>query len=529
MSQRSVLTARDVAHLAAAGIERTEAERQLALLAAPPPAVTLSRPCTLGDGIERLLPEERPDLLARADAARGAGRVGRFVPASGAASRMFRAVSVLRARWRDATLAELSENARAGDPLAREAIDLIAAFPHLALSRALAAITGASVGELTARLRDEPLEPLFALLLEPHGLDGARLPKGLLPFHAHGDRWTTAFEEQLAEGLGALADCAGVCRYHFTVAAESRDRFRQALEELRARLESGGLRLEIAFSVQETSTAALALGADGGPARRADGALLLRPSGHGALLGNLERSGFDLATIKNIDNVLPAERHGEVVLWKRLLVGRLLELEEEVRDLRAALERKPDARSVERVLAAVAARFGRRPPRAVERLESAQPTEPVDRLAAARALLDRPLRVCGVVPNTGEPGGGPYWVEGADGATPQIVESAQVDLARPEQAEVFRRATHFNPVDLAVSLRAPDGRPYALERFVDPDTAFVARKFEGGAEITVYERPGLWNGAMAGWNTVFVEVPGSTFAPVKTVLDLARAEHRVRD
>lgn len=523
MSSLPVLSPRDFADLAAAGIDRAETERQLALLASPPPAVTLARPCTLGDGIERLSPAERPDLLERAEAARHSGRLGRFVPASGAASRMFRAVAGVRSRVREASFFALDREARSGDTLAREVVDLIEALPHLALSRALAAITGASVSELAARWRDEPLEPLFALLLEPHGLDGARLPKGLLPFHAHGDAWVTAFEEQLAEGLGLLADRGGVCRYHFTVAAESRERFERALDQLRERFENGGLRLDVAFSVQEGNTAALALDADGRPARRPDGGLLLRPSGHGALLGNLERSGFDIATIKNIDNVLPADRHREVVLWKQLLVGRLLELEEEVRGLRATLDRDPDERHVESVLAVVAARFGRYPPSRTARQGAA------DRAATARALLDRPLRVCGVVPNAGEPGGGPYWVDGDDGATPQIVESAQVDLGRPDQARVFHHATHFNPVDLAVSLRAPDGRPHALDRFVDPATAFVARKSEGGAELTVYERPGLWNGAMAGWNTLFVEVPGSTFAPVKTVLDLARPEHRVRD
>jgi len=521
MSSGPRLTAHDLAELASAGIAAAEAERQLALLATPPAAARLDRPCTLGDGIERLLPAERSDLLARADAARAAGRLARFVPASGAATRMFRAPAAALEHPDATTLADLRRAAAAGDALAAEAAELIEALPALALTRALAELAGVPVEQLAERAHRDPLAPLFRLLLDPDGFDAARLPKGLLPFHARSGSWVTAFEEQLREGVELLADTRGVCRFHFTVAAESRARFDDALAALRPRLERAGRRLEVGFSVQDPATDALALDADGQPARRADGSLVRRPAGHGALLGNLERTGFDVATIKNIDNVLPPERHAEVGLWKRLLLGRLLELEEELAGWRQALEREPDGTTAERVVAAVAARFGRRPVGA-----GATPSAAA-RIAAARALLDRPLRVCGVVPNTGEPGGGPFWVAGADGVTPQIVESAQVDARRPDQVDCFRAATHFNPVDIAVCLRDAAGRPYALERFVDPGAAFVARKSEGGRELVVYERPGLWNGAMAGWNTLFVEVPGSTFAPVKSVLDLARPEHRV--
>ncbi len=521
MSRGPRLTAHDGVELASVGIARGEAERQLALLATPPAAARLDRPCTLGDGIERLLPAERGDLLARAEAARSAGRLARFVPASGAATRMFRAAAAVLERPATTTLADLRRAAAAGDDLAAEAAELVEALPALVLTRALADLAGVPVEQLAERARRDPLAPLFRLLLDPDGFDAARLPKGLLPFHARSGSWATAFEEQLREGLELLADAHGVCRFHFTVAAESRPRFVDALAALRPRLERDGRRLDVGFSVQDPATDALALDAGGQPARRADGRLVLRPAGHGALLGNLERTGFDVATIKNIDNVLPPERHAEVGLWKRLLIGRLLELEEEVAGWRRTLDRDPDGGTADRVVTAVAARFGRRP-----RGGGATPSD-AERVAAARALLDRPLRVCGVVPNTGEPGGGPFWVAGADGVTRQVVESAQVDARRPDQVACFRAATHFNPVDIAVSLRDHAGHPYALARFVDPDAAFVARKSEGGRELVVYERPGLWNGAMAGWNTLFVEVPGSTFAPVKSVLDLARPEHRM--
>ncbi len=369
--------------------------------------------------------------------------------------------------------------------------------------------------------RNQPLAPLFRLVLDPEGLDAARLPKGLLPFHARAEGWATAFAEHLEEGGASLADARGLCRFHFTVSPESRESFERALEALRPGFERTGKRLEVGFSAQEPATDALALDDLGAPARRADGELLLRPSGHGALLGNLERCGFDIATVKNIDNILPPGRHAETGLWRRLLVGRLLELEAELTQLRRALARGADAAAAARAFELVAAAFGRRPERAPGALA------PGERAAAARALVERPLRVCGVVPNTGEPGGGPFWVGQRTGpATPQIVESSQVDGSRPDQVALWRASTHFNPVDLALALRDAEGQPYPLERFVDPETAFVARKSEAGRELTVLERPGLWNGAMAGWNTLFVEVPGTTFAPVKSVLDLARPDHR---
>ncbi len=521
MTAPAGLSSADLERLAARGIPPAAAERQLERLRRPPAPARLERPCTVGDGIERLDPAARPDLLARADVAREAGRLARFVPASGAATRMFRALASVLERPPATALVDLERAAELGDELAREAAEVVAALPRLALARPLAESAGLTVDRLAARARSAPLAPLLRLLLEPDGLDAARLAKGLLPFHARAGGFVTAFEEHLDEGCAGLADAEGACRLHFTVAPESRAGFERALERIRPRFAAAGLRLEVGFSVQDPATDTLALDGSGAPARRADGELVLRPSGHGALLGNLERCGFDVATVKNIDNVLPQARHAETGLWRRLLVGRLLELEAEVNALRRALARGVDERAAELAFELAAARFGRRPETAPSRLA------PAARAAAARALVERPLRVCGVVPNTGEPGGGPFWVGARGDATPQIVESSQVDTTDLGQVAIWRSSTHFNPVDLALALRDAEGRCYPLGDFVDPETAFVARKSEGGRELTVLERPGLWNGAMAGWNTLFVEVPGTTFAPVKSVLDLARPDHRV--
>jgi len=466
---RQPFTDADLEQLAGAGIAVEEAERQLALLAEPPRAVRLLRPCTVGDGVERLVPGRFDELVALGEEVRDRGRLTKFVPASGAASRMFRAIATARAAYPGATYEEL---AAADDPDARRTAELVDALPRLALLAPLAAAMGTDPSALLSTVREGSLEPLLAALLDPGGLDAAALPKALLPFHRAPEGARPALVEQLLEGLGYLVDREGVARYHFTVPPGAGTAFAAAVEQAR-RLAGGRIRLEVGTSEQSRSTDTLALEADGGPARDESGRLLLRPAGHGALLANLEASGADLALIKNIDNVLPEARHPEIARFKLALAGRLAELERQGRS------------------------------------------------------AERPVRVCGVVPSTGEPGGGPFWIETPSGPlpAPQIVESSQVDLAEPSQRATFEASTHFNPVDLAVALRDSRDRPHRLAQFVDPTTSFVAVKGHAGRRIRVLERPGLWNGAMAGWETVLVEVPLWTFAPVKTVLDLARPEH----
>lgn len=454
------LTPADRLRLERAGIPLAEAERQLALLVSPPRPARLVRPATLGDGVETIPPEREDELVARAREAQAAGRFAKFVPASGAATRMFRALFLAAERFGDERSPGLAAAAASGDRDAEEAVRTLEALPLTAAGREIARRAGGG--------------SLLAWLVSNAGRELAALPKALLPFHLHAGRPRSAFVEQLAEGLGYIADARGGARFHFTVPDGSRARFAAELDAARGSRPSTHT---VDFSEQLPATHALALDERGRPARDADGALLLRPAGHGALLSNLAAlcaADGDVVFVKNIDNVLPAARHAEIARWKLLLAGRLLELE----------DTRPDR--------------------------------------------SRPLRVCGVVRNSGEPGGGPFWVEGRDGgAAPQIVESAEVDLADPEQRSIWASSTHFNPVDLVLATRDAVGRPHDLFRFVDESTAFVAEKSEGGRRLRVYERPGLWNGAMAGWETRFVEVPAWTFAPVKTLLDLARPEHRI--
>jgi hypothetical protein len=483
------LTAQDLEFLAARGVTASGARRQLEFLRSPPAPPPIVRPCTPGDGIQRLDAADHPTLLALWRQAAREGRIGKFVPASGAATRMF---------------ADLAAPPADGAPSAA-AREAFARRHEFAFARALEATLGPAE-------RDD-MEATIRALIEPAGLGYQDLPKALIPFHDYADGPRTALVEQLVEAAGYCTAAPGTAiRAHFTIAEPHREVAADLVATTRPALEKRlGAPLEVTFSTQDPASDTLAIDSTGAPVRGRDGEVLLRPSGHGALLANLHALGGDIVVVKNIDNIVPEHRQPTVVRWKRLLIGALVRLEQQLAGLAGRLDGDgPKAQEAARELAALLA------------MEVTAPDLPT----WARQRLRRPLRVCGMVRNTGEPGGGPFWVRGTQElATPQIVETAQIDRSDPAQEAAWRAATHFNPVDLVCSVRDRAGQPYDLPAFVDPKTAFVSRKDAEGRDILALERPGLWNGAMAGWNTLFIEVPAETFAPVKTVLDLLRPEH----
>lgn len=507
------LSSPDREQLDAHGLAATEAERQIELLRHPPAPTRLLRPATAGDGIE-VLPEARlPELHALHAAAAREGRFTKFVPASGAASRMF--ADLAKFRGKELSRADLARRAGEGDKAAAGVLAFLDGLDDLPFAPALLRAAGG---------RRHP-RALIDALLDEDGLDYAELPKGLIPFHRYGDDVRTAFEEHLVEGAAYARDARGTCRLHFTVSPEHEERFQEALREVRGGYQAAfGARFEVGFSAQKPATDTLALSDRGEPFRLEDGTLLLRPGGHGALVENLHDlavdRGADLVFVKNIDNVVPDYRRGPTLTWKKAIAGRLLELEGQARGFERLLASGQAAEAVVRD----ALVFVR------EALHA--PAPPPDLPGAARRVtilerLRRPLRVCGVVPNTGEPGGGPFWVEAEDGTRSlQIVEGAQIDATDPGQARIYASSTHFSPTDLVCALRDPDGHPYDLRRYVDPSAVLLSRKTHEGRPLLALERPGLWNGGMAHWNTVFVAVPIETFTPVKTVLDLLRPEHQ---
>jgi len=501
----------DLEQLSRRGLTLEEAYRQVALLSRPPGFAALDRHCAVGDGIELVDEREAARLGDLARAAAAAGRCMAFVPASGAASRMFKDLLGALARPVGAPGAEADAT--------RSFLEGLSGF---AFAGDLAAALARAGQDASALLARGDARTVLSTLLEPAGLGYADCPKALLPFHRYGEERRTAFEEHLVEAAVLVSDAGGRCRAHFTVSAEHMDRFLALLELARPRLEARhGVSYEVEFSVQKPSTDTLALDPGGQPFHGADGSLLFRPAGHGALIANLAELGGDIVFIKNIDNVAVDPLKPATTAWSRVLIGRLAETQAAIFTLLARLEDPRDRAAADEALAFASAALHREPPRA------AAPASPDSRRAAAVGLLARPLRVCGMVPNTGEPGGGPFWVRGRDRVLSlQLVETAQIDPAAEAQRSLHARSTHFNPVFMACALRDHRGGPFDLTRFVDPDAVIVTRKSHAGRELLNLERPGLWNGAMAGWNTLFVEVPLAVFNPVKTVNDLLRPEHQ---
>lgn len=521
----SLLTPSDREQIDSLGLSELEIRRQLELLRNPPPPADLVRACRVGDGIV-VVPEERQgSLAAAAESAAREGRLSKMVPASGAATRMFKSLLKVTSNSGRVSRSAVESAAADGDDAAADVLALIDELESFPFFEELKEAMDRSGQDLDDYRRRGDLSPILDHLLQPLGLGYGALPKGLILFHHYpgsaqaGPR--TAFEEQLADGAAYVRDADGLARLHFTVPPEYQSHFESRLEASRAPLaEATDCRFEVTFSNQERSTDTVAVTLDHQPFRREDGSLLLRPGGHGSLIGNLAGSGGDVVVLKNIDNVLPQDREHQAlqVRWKKILLGLLVtlqaELFEHLRRLEAGEEGAVEA----------AAAFAR------ESLGLELPPGRAEGDLGREALLaelDRPLRVCGMVENRGEPGGGPFWVRGRDGRiTRQIVESAQIDPSNLAQRAVLAASTHFNPVDLVCGLRDHRGEAYDLARFVDPSAAFVTEKTLAGQKLKALEHPGLWNGAMAGWLTVFVEVPAETFAPVKTVLDLLREEHR---
>jgi hypothetical protein len=341
------------------------------------------------------------------------------------------------------------------------------------------------------------------------GLGYGRKPKGLVTFHAYPEGARKAVEEHLVEGA-VYAAANGVAKIHFTVSPEHIEGFQELLAAKVPVYEKRfGIRYDISFSVQKPSTDTIAVNPDNTPFRQDDGTLLFRPAGHGALIENLNEIDADVVFIKNIDNVTTDAQRGDTIRYKKVLAGILLDLQERAFEYLKALE--VGGAELEPIVEFIEKRLCVKLPGSYDS-------------AMLRAVLDRPIRVCGMVRNEGEPGGGPFWVGNPDGTQSlQIAESSQIG---PDDLPLMRSATHFNPVDLVCGMKNSKGVRFDLRRYTDPSTGFISSKSSGGRDLRAQELPGLWNGAMAKWNTVFVDVPITTFSPVKVVQDLLRPQHQ---
>lgn len=517
------LTRDDCEHIRSLGISEEQLRGQIETLRRSSACMPLDRPCTLGDGIEKIGAEQAEPYIHRQQEAAAAGRYLKFVPASGAATRMFKSLfAVYQSSSRPPTREALSRKAEARDSGAREVVDFVNGLERFAFFAELEEAMAGDGLHLKKLIGEGRYGEIFDYLLSDKGLEYGSLPKGFLLFHRYPTGSRTPFEEHLVEAVDYIQNKNRVCRLHFTVAPDHERRFRQLLIDKAPIYEKRfGVRFEVDFSSQKISTNTIAVDPNNRPFRDSEGRLLFRPGGHGALLDNLNELGADLVYIKNIDNVVPEHLKDETVFWKKVLGGYLVEIQEAVHGYLRALEGYASQDLLDE-----AARFCREKlsvqlPAAFEQWSSDE------RRALIHRTLNRPIRVGGMVRNVSEPGGGPFWVKGEDGSLSiQIVESAQVDFTDPGQEAIWNSATHFNPVDLVCGLRDHRGRPFDLRNYVDPEAVFISRKSQNGRELKALELPGLWNGAMSDWISVFVEVPIATFNPVKTVNDLLRAEHQ---
>lgn len=509
-TKTDMLQQEDVLTLEAKGITEEQLNSMLARFAKGFPFLTIIDAARPGKGITVLTPEqeEKARLRWRKYLADG-GDVCKFVPASGAASRMFKALF----EFVDGDV----EVAPEGSP-----VDvLLASFDKLPFAKELdetcKKLYNASAKDLISAKQQKKV---IAALIKPEGMNYGGLPKGLLKFHSYETGSRTPLEEQLTEGAQTAAT-NGIVNLHFTVSANHRKLFEEKLAEVLPETEKRtGVKFNVSLSEQKPSTDTVAANPDNTPFRE-DGKLLFRPGGHGALIDNLNDMEAAVVFIKNIDNVVPDSRREPTVKYKEVIAGYMMELHDTIVHYLDILAKGDyNEAKLDEMFVFLRDKLGLRDPNFTK-------MDVTHRAVYLHDKLDRPLRVCGMVRNEGEPGGGPFIAVNPDGsASLQILESHQIDPGNEEYVAKMKSATHFNPVDLVCYIKNRHGENYNLLAHTDPATGFISSKSSHGKELKALELPGLWNGAMSDWNTAFVEVPVETFNPVKTVNDLLRPAHQ---
>ena len=513
-----MFTATDQEQISKRGSQLPEILTQISHFKKGFPYLQTVKAAGIGDGIIRLTSEECDRLVAFYESQLEKGILPlKFVPASGAASRMFQSLfSFQEVALTNKEAVSLLENQKQ-----KSVKQFYERLPDFAFYPALMKILGTLAFPCGTFKHLEILQAV----LSPEGLNYGFLPKGLLDFHDYSGISRTPAEEHLVEGALYGTDSKGVVRIHFTVSPEHLSLFKKKCETAAAEFQKRyEVRYEISFSEQKPSTDTIAVDENNEPFRTLDGKLFFRPAGHGALLENLNDLDADLIFVKNIDNVVPDRLKDETIRYKKAIAGILLERQKKVFQYLELLETSEDQIS-ESLLTEMEAFLEHE--LSTLPYASAVSGNKSERIKYLISKFNRPIRVCGMVKNEGEPGGGPFWAIQADGTTTlQVVESSQIDLKNPEQAAIAATASHFNPVDLVCGVRNYKGEKFYLPDYRDPETGFISSKSKDGKPLKAQELPGLWNGAMSDWITIFAEVPPITFNPVKTVNDLLRAEHQ---
>ena len=505
-----MLTAEDLKQLEEKGITLEMFKSQIERFKTGFPYLKIKSVATVGNGITKLTESEELQCIKLWDDYLNEGsKVMKFVPASGAASRMFKNLFEFASSGRNKPETDFEKKFFDG-------------IKNFAFYEALDSACKAKYGDgIDTLINKGEFVNVVKCLITDDGLNYGNMPKGLLQFHKTGLSIHTPVEEHLEEGAQYAKDKNNVVNLHFTVSPEHRKEFVNLIEKKVPEMEKEwGVKYNISMSEQKSSTDTIAVTMDNEPYRE-NGRLLFRPAGHGALLENLNEIDADVVFIKNIDNVVPRKLRDITVKYKKVIGGYLIYVQRKISEYIKLLESgKYDMADVRDIISFMHDVL-------CTRYSETKQLEDSELAIYLLRKLKRPVRVCGVVKNDGEPGGGPYIAYNADGtSSPQILESAQFDKNNPASVELIKQGSHFNPVDLVCYIKDETGKNYNLKDFVDINTGLISEKSKSGVTIKALELPGLWNGSMSDWNTVFIEVPIETFNPVKTVNDLLRAQHQ---
>lgn len=505
---------KDLSQINNYGLQESEVQQQIENFVKGFKPMKLQSAATIGNGINRFSEKEIEDFISLYNSKVGETEIMKFVPASGAATRMMKDLYNFIEEYINEEETPISNFPKAEQ--------VIKEIEHFAFYSQLKEIMQNNGKDLNICLKDKDYKTIIEYILLEKGLNYGKSPKAWILFHNYDGRFITPFEEHLIE---AAKYCSkdNVANIEFSILKEHTEGFNKLMKEVLPLYEKTfGIKYNISFSYQEHSTDTIAVDLNNEPIHDKNGNLVFRPAGHGALLNNINNLNSDIIFIKNIDNVCSLYRE-ESIKYKQLLAGVLLKVKQVVNSLQEKLSKNDlTAEGLNTICNNIKEQVLVNEVKSLECFSSEKEYQKY-----LISFLNRPIRVCGMVKNEGEPGGGPFYVEKDGNISLQIVEKAQVDLNNEKQKDLFLKATHFNPVDIVISTSNATGEKYNLNEFVDYEAGFISEKSFEGKTIKAQERPGLWNGSMSNWLTIFVEVPLKTFNPVKTINDLLKETHRV--
>ena len=511
---------KDISQIEKKGITPGKVQEQIEIFKRGNVAVNVIEAATVRNGILQLSEEEKQRLVSLYDSKKDGLDILKFIPASGAATRMFKSLYNFVRHFNPQKESVEDYVERQDDPKLESFFTRMKDLPFYDEVQKHIHHNHPKFDELT---EDKQQLILVRTMLEEEGLNLGEQPKGLVPFHKYEDSSATSFEEHLREAVDYAASNHKV-RVHFTVSEDHHEKFETEARRIKDKLEKEtGVTYQISYSYQDPQTDTLAVTKENEPFRDENGDMFFRPGGHGALINNLNQQDADLIFIKNIDNVVIPKNRQTLAENKKMLGGKLLELQEKTFSYLKELEKDPTGEKLSEMAEFLQKKLNSGLGVNFQELQKEEKKETL------RKLFNRPIRICGMVQNEGEPGGGPFWVKHEDGEISlQIVESSQIDHDNYQQSKIAQEATHFNPVDVICAFKDYKGKKFDLLQYVDENTFFIANKTKDGKDLKALELPGLWNGAMAKWISIFVEVPVETFNPVKTVADLLKPDHQVK-